>query len=72
MCIIFGWWHIALILGLYGLVRNVFFVELVIFGVIYDALFRMTADTGIDGYIGTIVTLVFFVIYSVIKGTIRK
>lgn len=72
MFVIFGWWHIALVLSIVGLFYFERYFEIIAFGIIYDALFRMIPTTGLSGYLGTAITIVVYSIYSLIKGVIRK
>lgn len=70
--IIFGWWHMALVLALYGLLRFRTYFEIIIFGLVYDSLFRMTSNMGASEYLGTILGVGIFGLYFLIKGAIRK
>lgn len=66
--IINGWWFIALPILVTGLwfFRNYF--ELILFGIIYDALFGMNNGKSIWGYLGTISSVfIYFIIYILKK-----
>lgn len=69
--IINGWWFIAVPLIGIGAWKFSFIPEIVIAGVMYDALFGMTSSYGVWGYVGTIVAAVIICIAQVIKKMIR-
>ncbi len=69
--IIHGWWFIALpVVILVGWFFP-FFIELLIAGIMYDALFGFTPSLGIAGYQGTISAAVLFVALFILKKVMR-
>lgn len=70
--IIFGWWHIALVGAIFGLLKFRSYIEIIFFGLIYDSLFHMTSGTGALKYIGTIIGISAYIIYFLIKGALRR
>lgn len=66
-----GWWFIALPLLFVGIWQFSFRIEILISGVLYDALFGMIPSTGIWGYAGTIVAIIILVTQSVLHKVIR-
>lgn len=72
LAVMFGFWYVALILGLYGLFRHPLFIEIICAGVIYDMLFRVLPDSGIRGYTGSLVALAVFLFYMSIRSAVRK
>ena len=67
-----GWWFFALILGLFGAWYMPYFVEAIIAGIIYDALFGAAAGMGLWGYMGTIIGVVVFVLLRGLKKAVRR
>jgi hypothetical protein len=66
--IINGWWFFALPILVIGswFFRNYF--ELIIFGIIYDALFCMNNGKSIWDYVGTVSSVsIYFIIYILKK-----
>ncbi len=69
--IINGWWFVALPFIVIGIWRLYFVVEIVIAGIMYDALFGMVATAGIWGYAGTITAVLILVVIRILKRVIR-
>ena len=67
-----AWWFVALPLAILGAWFLAGFVELILLGLIFDALFGMTAALGILGYVGTIVAVVVFLMVSLVKRVVRR
>ena len=67
VCVFFGWWYIALPIGVIALFRFPLYVELVVAGFAYDSLFGM----GAASFAGTIVALSFLALAAALKGSIR-
>ncbi len=63
-----GWWPIALILGIVGACLHRSFIEIIIAGIVYDALFGMVAGMGIYGYIGTCISVIVYTAITYGKG----
>lgn len=66
-----AWWFVALPLALVGAWIFPYYLELILAGVVYDALFGMTAGLGIRGYAGTGVSVIVFVVVVLIKRRVR-
>ena len=66
-----GWWFIALPLGLIGAWRFPFFIELLIAGIAYDALFGFADGLGWMGYVGTTVSVLGIFVVLVLKKVVR-
>ena len=60
VCVIFGWWYIALPLGLIASWALPYYIELVAFGFIYDSLYGMGRGLGLLGFMGIIITVILF------------
>ena len=69
--IINGWWFIALPLLLIGVWRLSFRIEIIIAGIMYDALFGMVHGMGWWGYIGTIVSVIIVSVILIFEKMIR-
>jgi hypothetical protein len=70
-CIINGWWFIALPLLLLGAWKFSFKIEIVLAGVVYDALFGMVKGTGLWGYVGTLTAIVVVLLFMIFRKMIR-
>ncbi len=75
-CVLFGWWYIALPIGLIALFKFSYYVEVIAAGFAYDALFGMgtvsSANIGFwAAYAGTLVATLCFAVTALIKKTIR-
>ncbi|MFA6459041.1 MAG: hypothetical protein WCV79_01420 [Candidatus Paceibacterota bacterium] len=67
-----GWWFVALPVLLIGAWSFPFYFELILAGIFYDSLFGMAGAQGIYGYVGTIVTSVFFIVIFFAKRIVRR
>ena len=66
-----GWWYAILPLGIVALWSFPFYIEFLLFGIIYDSLFGFTFAIGWFGYTGTIVTLLISISMSSLRGKLR-
>ena len=66
-----GWWYFALLLGLIGLWNFELYVEIILAGLIYDALYGSVAEYGVSGSIGLMVGAMLFALFVVIKKVVR-
>jgi hypothetical protein len=66
-----GWWFAALPLGLIGAWKFPFYIELVIMGVAYDALFGFAHGLGWMGYLGTFVSTFAMFLVLTLKKIVR-
>ena len=66
-----GWWPIAIILVLIGAWSFKLYIEIIIAGVAYDALFGMTHGMGWRGYEGTIFSVVLLIVVKLLKKLVR-
>ncbi len=71
LCVMQGWWFAALPLGIVGALMFPFFIELVIAGVVYDALFGFAEGQGFVGYVGTVVSVAFIFVVVFVKKMMR-
>ena len=71
IAILQGWWFVALPLVMIGTWSYVWFVESVVAGLAFDALYGM-ADLGVRGYLGIIVSVGVVVLLKIIRTLIRK
>ncbi len=70
--VLFGWWYVALPIGIIALFRFEYYAELLVAGFAYDALFGMGAGLAIwTAYAGTITALAFLGLAAGLKGSIR-
>jgi hypothetical protein len=72
LCVIQGWWFVALPLALIGVWKCGTFIEIIIAGIMYDSLFGFVKGTGLWAYAGTGASVIIFAIAAFLKGTIRK
>lgn len=70
--IISGWWHVALLISLVSFMFFPFFLEIIIFGIIFDALFGYNQSLGISKYVGTILSVSIFLIIYWLQNTLRR
>lgn len=70
--LVFGLWYFAIVLALIGLFRFKNYFEFVLFGLLYDSLFRINGIEGIAQYWVTIFVSIVFLSYHFMKGAIRK
>ena len=66
-----GWWLLAFPLLIIGIWKFAFRIEILIAGIVYDALFGMVSGTGLRGYIGTIIAIIILIILSLFKKLLR-
>ncbi len=71
LCLVQGWWYFALLLALIGLWNFGMYIEIILAGLIYDALYGSVAVKGVAGSAGLIIGLVIFIVLTVIKKTVR-
>lgn len=69
--IINGWWPVAIALALIGAWFFKMYVEIIIAGIAYDALFGMTSGMGWRGYGGTICAITLLMAVKLLKRSIR-
>lgn len=72
IAIINGWWIVAIILGAVANWFFLYFVELIIAGVIYDSLFGYSPAFGLAGYYATIMSLILFIVICSLKRVLRR
>lgn len=70
--VVYGWWIVVLVVSLVCLLFFENFFEIVIFGILFDALFGNNQNLGIYGYLGTIVSLLIFGVFSGLSLVLRK
>lgn len=70
--IIQGWWIPALIIGIFCLWKFQFYIEIIIAGLTFDILYGFISELGVQGYIGLIVSILFFILFIIIKKVVRK
>lgn len=66
-----AWWFIALPLAIVGAWFFPYFAELIVAGVVYDALFGMIPGMGLWSYSGTIISVILFMIVFLLKKLVR-
>ena len=71
LAVIFGWWYVALPLGLILVWAFPWYAELVAAGFIYDALFGMNRGLGVLGFMGLFAALILFAIATLFKVVVR-
>ncbi len=71
LAVLNGWWFIVLPLSFVGIWIFPFFIEIVIAGWVYDSLFGFVPEMGLWGYAGTLTSVLFLSIISLVKGSIR-
>ena len=70
--VIHGWWFFVVPLGLIGAYLFLYFVEIIIAGVVYDSLFGLIPEMGIKGHAGIITVVIILGIVSGVKKVVRK
>ena len=70
--IVNGQWFFVLPLALFSIWYWPSYIEIVIAGIMYDALFGMVHGSGLRGWTGTIVSIVLYAIAVVVKKFVRK
>lgn len=71
-CIFHAWWFLALPLAIFSIWKFSYFIEIIFIGIIYDSLFGFVSGFGIQGYIGTIVSIFVFIFVTLLKRVVRK
>ena len=70
--IFFGWWYVALPVGIVGLFKFPYFLELILAGFVYDSLFGMGSGLGFMAkYAGIVTCIAFSVIVFAFKRSFR-
>jgi hypothetical protein len=69
--IIHGWWIAALLLAFIGSWFFQYYFEIILFGIIFDSLFGFVNSMGIYGYLGSIVSLIIFMVVLFLKRALR-
>jgi hypothetical protein len=72
VAVISAWWHVALLISIIGLIAFPYFIEIIIFGIIFDALFGYSQSLGISGYIGTLSSILIFLVIFWLNKTLRR
>ena len=72
IAVIHGWWFVALPIAIVGCWFFPYYIEIIISGFVYDALFRMISGVGFVAYLGTIISITVFTGLVIIKQNIRK
>lgn len=67
-----GWWFLALPLALIGAYLFPYFIEMIIAGIGYDALFGFISGIGLWKYAGTAISIVLFLGVVALKKTVRR
>lgn len=67
-----GWWIVAVVIGLIATWTFNYFIEIIIAGIIFDSIFGYTATLGLWGYIGTITSILIFIVISWSKNVLRR
>ncbi len=70
--VIYGWWIVVLVVSLACLLFFMNYIEIVIFGILFDAIFGNNQNLGIYGYLGTIVSFAIFGIFYGLNLVLRK
>jgi hypothetical protein len=71
LSILTGWWFVALPLGLFAVWKFPLYIEIIVAGIGYDALFGFTREAGVYGYLGTILTSVVVIFVLTLKKVMR-
>jgi len=72
ICIIHGWWFIALPISLLASWLCPYYIEIIIAGLAYDAMFGSFPETGLWGYAGTISSIMIALFIAGAKRVVRK
>ena len=67
-----SWWFIALLIGIVGTWYFPYYLEFAAAGIAYDALFGMIPGMGVSSYLGTSVSILFFILILGMKSVLRK
>ncbi len=71
LCLVQAWWYFALLFALIGIWNFGFYIEMIIAGLIYDALYGSTNWRDVSGSIGLIVGGILFIVLTVVKKMVR-
>jgi len=72
LAVIYGWWVVAIIFSLIAIAYFQNFIELIIFGLIFDALFGFNENLGVFGFAGVIYSVSIYLIFFWLKKILRK
>ncbi len=72
LSVIYGWWVVAVVVSLVAILYFNNFFELIIFGLIFDALFGFNENLGIFGFAGLIYSVSVYLIFYWLKKVLRK
>jgi len=72
VAVVSAWWHVALLISIIGTIIFPYFIEIIIFGIMFDALFGYSQSLGIYGYIGTISSVLIFLVIFWVNKTLRR
>jgi hypothetical protein len=70
--VIKGFWQGALLLLAIGLFLFPFYVEIIIFGYIFDNLFGSSSLGFIYNHLGFLISLSIYILYSILNSILRK
>lgn len=70
--VIYGWWFVALIIGLIATWYFKYFIEFIFAGIILDSLYGYSDYLGIWAYSGAIISTLFFLLSAWLKGVLRR
>ena len=69
--IILGWWYVALPIAIVGAWVFPRFAELIVLAVLHDALYGMSNEFGIWGWMYSFVAVIVTVVIGYLKGLIK-
>ncbi len=72
LCVIFGWWYVAILVGLISAWVFPRYAELVIAAFMYDVLYTMHLEKGIWGYMFTLGTAGLLMLIGYLKTVVRN
>jgi hypothetical protein len=72
LAVILGWWHIAIILGMIGCLSQKLFLEFIVGGIVFDALYGHSESASLNNHLGIIISLVLFVVIYWLKKVLRR
>ena len=67
-----GWWFIAIPLCIIGLWFIENYIEIIVAGVVFDAIFGMNNAFGLYAYAGTTVGILLYTCMHIVKKFVRK
>ncbi len=67
-----GWWFVIVPIGIIGAWNYLFFIEILLVGIIYDSLFGFVPSMGIWGYVGSIISVVILIGVLCSKKVLRR